>query len=60
MSSPLVRACGTYGRHEKCTRGFGGEPDGKRLLGGPKRKQENNIEMDLQEAEWDMEWIDLA
>jgi len=60
MASLLGRACGTHGRHEKCTQGFGGDPDGKRPLGRPRRKQENNIEMDLQEAEWDMEWIDLA
>ena len=48
MASPLGRACGTQGRHEKCIQGFGGEPDGKRPLGRPRRKREDNIEMDLQ------------
>ena len=33
--------------------------EGKGLLGGPRCRWENNIEMDLQEVGWwDMDWID--
>jgi hypothetical protein len=38
-----------------------GKPEGKRLLGRPRRKWEDNIKMDLRERGWgDMYWIDLA
>ena len=38
-----------------------GRPEGKRPLGRPKLRWEDNIKMDLQEVEWwDMDWIDLA
>jgi hypothetical protein len=38
-----------------------GEPEGKRLLGRPRRRWENNIKMDLREIGWSgMDWIDLA
>jgi len=30
-----------------------GRPEGRRLLGKPKRRWEDNIEMDLQEVEWE-------
>jgi hypothetical protein len=37
-----------------------GKPEGKRLLGRPKRRWVDNIEMDLREIGWDdMDWIDL-
>jgi hypothetical protein len=37
------------------------KPEGKRLLGKPKRRWENSIETDLQEVECGgMDWIDLA
>jgi hypothetical protein len=37
------------------------KPEGKRPLGRPKRRWENNIEMDLQEVRYGgMDWIDLA
>ena len=38
-----------------------GKPEGKRLLGRPRHRWEDNIKMDLQEVgcEW-MNWIDLA
>ena len=29
-----------------------GKPEGKRPLGGPRRRWEDNIKMDLQEVEW--------
>jgi hypothetical protein len=38
-----------------------GKPEGKRPLGRPGRRWEDNIKMDLQEVGCrDMEWIDVA
>jgi hypothetical protein len=38
-----------------------GKPGGKRPLGRPRRRWENNIRMDLREIGWGgMDWIDLA
>jgi hypothetical protein len=38
-----------------------GKPEGRRLLGRPRHRWEDNIKMDLQEVECgDMDWIDLA
>jgi hypothetical protein len=38
-----------------------GNPEGKRLLGRPRRRWVDNIQMDLRDIEWDgMDWIDLA
>ena len=34
--------------------------EGKRALGRPTRRWEDNIKMDLQVVEWDMDWIKLA
>jgi hypothetical protein len=37
------------------------KPEGKRPLGRPRRRWEDNIKMDLREIGWDgMDWIDLA
>jgi hypothetical protein len=45
-------ACNTYGRKERCIQGFGGKPEGNRPLGTPRRRREDNIDMDLQEVGW--------
>jgi hypothetical protein len=37
-----------------------GKPEGKRPLGRPRRRWEDNNKMDLQEVGWDKDWIDLA
>ena len=38
-----------------------GKPGGKRLLGRPRLKWEDNIKMDLHEVGcWGMDWIELA
>jgi len=38
-----------------------GKPEGKRPLGRPRHRWEENIKMDLQEVGWEcMDWIDLA
>jgi hypothetical protein len=39
----------------------GGEPEGRRPLGRPRRKWVDNIRMDLVEVRWDdVDWIGLA
>jgi hypothetical protein len=37
-----------------------GRPEGRRPLGRPRRRWEDNIKMDLQEVGWGMDWIELA
>ena len=38
-----------------------GKPEGKRPLGRPRRRWEDNIKKDLREVGyWGMDWIDLA
>jgi hypothetical protein len=38
-----------------------GKPDGKRPLGRPRRRREDNIKTDLQEVGYrGMDWIELA
>ena len=38
-----------------------GKPEGKRQLGRPRQRQDDNIKMDLQEVRCGgMEWIELA
>ena len=37
-----------------------GKPKGKRPLGRPRHRWEDNIKMDIQEVGWGMDWIDLA
>jgi len=41
--------CGTCGGGERCLWGFGWEPEGKRPLGRPRHRWEDNIKMDLRE-----------
>jgi hypothetical protein len=37
-----------------------GRPKGRRPLGRPRRRWEDNIKIDLQEVGWGMDWIELA
>jgi len=38
-----------------------GKPEGKKLLGRPRRRWEDNMKMDLQEVGYgSMDWIELA
>jgi hypothetical protein len=37
-----------------------GRPEGRRQLGRPRRRWEDNIKTDLQEVGWGMNWIELA
>jgi hypothetical protein len=36
------------------------KPDGKRPLGRPRHRWEDNIKIDLQGMGWGMDWIELA
>jgi hypothetical protein len=48
------------GENWNAYRNLVGKPEGKRPLGRPKRRWEDNIKMDLREIEWaGMDWIDL-
>jgi hypothetical protein len=38
-----------------------GRPEGRRPLGRPRRRREDNMKMDVPEVEWGgMDWIDMA
>jgi len=39
-----------YGGKEKCTQGFLGKSDGKRPLGRPRHREENNMKAYLKET----------
>jgi hypothetical protein len=57
----MGRVCNTYGGDERCIQFLVGKYEGKRPLGRPRSRWEDNIKMDLQEVEWwSMDWIDLA
>jgi hypothetical protein len=57
----MGKACSTNGEKSNAYRILAGNPEGKRLLGRPRRGWVDNIKMDLREIEWDgMDWIDLA
>ena len=54
-------ACSAYGERTGVYRVSVGKPEGKRQLGIPMRRWEDNIKMDLQEVEFGgMDWIELA
>jgi hypothetical protein len=56
-----ARHVARMGERRGVYRVFVGNPEGKRLLGRPRRRWENNIKMDLQEVGCgDMDWIELA
>jgi hypothetical protein len=45
-------ACSTYGEGRGACRILVGIPEGRRRLGRPRRRWEDNIKMDLQEEGW--------
>ena len=54
-------ACSTYGGARNVYRVLVGKLEGKRPLGKPRRRWEDNIKMDIQEEKCEgMDWIDLA
>ena len=53
--------CGGYGGGERCAQSSGGEPKGKRPLGRPRCRWENNIKTDLQEVGGGCgDWMELV
>ena len=46
----MGRACGTYGEDRGLHGVLVGKPEGKRPLGRPRRRWEDNIKMDLEEV----------
>ena len=60
-TNEMGRACGAYGEDRGVHRVLVGKPEGKRPLGRPRRRWEDNMKMDLQEVECGgMVWIELA
>jgi hypothetical protein len=54
----MCGACSTYGGRRG---GLVGKPEGKRPLGRPRRRWENNIKLDLEYMGWgSIKWTDLA
>jgi hypothetical protein len=54
-------ACGSHGGGERCSNISVGRPEGRRLLGRPRRRWDDNIKMDLVEIGFgDVDWIHLA
>jgi len=50
-----------WGKGEACTGFWWGNLRGKRPLGRPRRRWDDNIKMDLQEVGWGyMDWIEVA
>jgi hypothetical protein len=56
----MSRACNVYGEGRGVYRGFVRKPERKRPHGRPRRRWENNIEMNLQEMGCGgVEWIEM-
>jgi hypothetical protein len=54
-------ACSTNGKKRNAYRILVGKQEGKRPLGRPRRRWNDNIKMDLGEIVWDgIHWINLA
>jgi hypothetical protein len=54
-------ACSTNGEKMNAYKILVRKPEGKRPLGRPRRRWEDNIKMDLKEIGWGgIDWIDLA
>jgi hypothetical protein len=55
------RHIASMGVRRGANRDLVGKPEGKKPLGRPRRRWEDNINMDIQEAGWvSMDWTDLA
>jgi len=53
-------ACRTCCGEERCVKGFGGKPEGKRPLGRPRHRWEDLLRRILEKVDGDMNCIDLA
>jgi hypothetical protein len=47
MIRQMGRTCGAYGGRKGAYRALMGKPEGRRPLGRPRHRREDNIEMDL-------------
>jgi hypothetical protein len=57
----MGRACGTHGEVRNAYKILVGKPEGKRSLGRPRHRWEDNIRVDIKEIWWDgVDWIHLA
>jgi hypothetical protein len=57
----MGRACSAYGERRGVYKVLVEKPEGKRPLGRPRLRWEDNIELDLQEVGCEiMDWIELA
>ena len=57
----MGRVCSTYGERRDVYRVLVGTTDGKRPLGRPRHRWEDNMKMDVQEVECEcMDWIDVV
>jgi hypothetical protein len=54
------RACSKYGERRGIHRVLVGKPEGKRSLGRPRRRWEDNIKMEQEVGCGGMDWIDQA
>jgi hypothetical protein len=60
-SDKYLGTTSAYGERRGTLRVLVGKPEGKRLLGRPRHRWEDNIKMDLQEVGCGgMDWIELA
>ena len=53
-------ACGEHGEWRGVHGVLVGKPEGKRPLGKPRRRWDDNIKMDLQEVEGGGDWMELV
>ena len=56
----MGRACGAYGGGGVVHRVLVGNPEGKRPLGRPRHRWEDNIKVNLQEVGGGGDWMELA
>jgi hypothetical protein len=57
----MCRECSTNVAKKNAYRILVGKSEGKRSLGGPRRRWVDDIKVDFREVGWDgMDWIDLA
>jgi hypothetical protein len=62
-ANEMGRACGAYGEDRGVYRVLVGKHEGKRPLGKPRRRWEDNIKMDLQEVgggSWGLDGVGLG
>jgi hypothetical protein len=56
----IGEACSMFGGEKRLYRGLREKPEGKRPLGRPNHRWEDNIKVDLQEIGADVDWVNLV